>query len=127
MTKADDLLSRADKLCESLEKSKTWYKTTAIGFMIAFLSFVTLSGTHEYRVSRLERGIAQAASRQCVTLLDDVYKVQNNATINLVEKGYKEALQRFEADCAKIRSNIIMWNSEINLRGTKTIANRDKK
>ena len=117
LERVDEGLSKIDKACTKLDRVKKWYNAVTIGSVLTIISVVGGLAVGNYKITRMEIAISKAAPRSTIMQLDQVYQAQTNAMINLSEVQYQEALRKFEAECAKIRSNIIMWNSEINVRG----------
>ena len=100
---------------KALESTKKWYKSITIAFVIGFITFIGTAFVSLYRLDAVERGIKQAVPRSTIMQLDKTFEAETKALVNLIDdQDHQKAARQFEEDCAKIRTEIIMWNSEIN-------------
>jgi len=105
-------------LIKELADIKVWYKRMILACVVFILVGFGGGGVVIYKQNKMSEAISQAVPRSTIVMLDNVYKAQTNAMINLVNKNYQEAVRQFEQECEKIRSSIIMFNSEISTRGS---------
>jgi len=107
---------RSEYLLKSLEKTKTWYKSAAIAFLIAFLVFVSSSGVTIHRINSIEEQLKRSVSIRSIELLLQSTDANTEALINLVNKDQEAAARIFNERTKKINEGIFMYTTEIRSR-----------
>ena len=112
-----EFFDKAEKILQSLESAKKWYKLASIAFTIAFLVFISASGVTVHRVNANEKNIKSAVSIKAFGLFQQNMENYSEALTNLVQKDYQEAAREFYKETQRINNNIFVYSTEINTRG----------
>jgi len=115
-----EFFDKAEKILQSLDSAKKWYKAASIAFAIAFLVFISASGVTVHRVNANEARLKESVSIKAFGLFQENMENYSEALTNLVQEDYQEAAREFYKETQRINNNIFIYSTEINTRGGQT-------
>ena len=113
MSEREDLFfTRAEKALDALEKTKAWYRNTAIFFTFSILVFSSGVGVFGYRLGKVDSEMDQLATKKSVELYRENAESMISACRCLAADKYQEAFDGFSARYKVMNDNIFTWTTE---------------